>query len=212
MQNAKVDEWWKAYAFPIGWKEALVKLISYQTEAACIDTYDQLVFNGLIQTEKYIKALWEQLPASYVAQASCADFTGFRTVLQKQVFEGRNLRLARFLVPEATLYSYMGSKAVMHEQLQHLLNLLNEPRIELRVLPYELTKTWLMFASNLGAIMHYGETYANTIAMDHRDSITFSDNKFEFDNYSAEFVRLWKQTTLTQTRHLLEKAAGHYAS
>ncbi|SMC98877.1 helix-turn-helix domain-containing protein [Kibdelosporangium aridum] len=131
--RAKADEpgWWQEYSDILS--EIGEMLLELGEDAVRIRTYDTVFIQGLLQIETYTAA---------VANSAIATV---RTVDVDRVVELRMRRQKRLSDPdfrglsavltEGAIRTIVGGPAVMAAQLRHLLQISQNPKVEIRILP-----------------------------------------------------------------------------
>jgi hypothetical protein len=144
-------EWWAPYkdALPASYVEFLISepKASTITEINCI-------IPGLLQTERYAAASIAALAPYPMPRSIITKLVDVRMKRQWRVFERSAELQLNVLLDESALYRRMGSAETMHEQLQHLQSLANQPFISLQVVPFSATMfqghSWLNFTLHEG--------------------------------------------------------------
>ncbi|WP_420882377.1 helix-turn-helix domain-containing protein [Streptomyces barkulensis] len=105
-----------------------------ETEALSRFSYDPLLVPGLLQTESYAQALLEAhfppLDEETVEQRVAARLARQALLTRRNPFT-----IFVFIVEEGALRRVVGSKAVMREQLDHLLSCCQRRNVELQIMP-----------------------------------------------------------------------------
>ncbi|MFJ8746846.1 helix-turn-helix domain-containing protein [Embleya sp. NPDC127516] len=132
MEEAKKPDWWEdeASVVPIG----LGQLFNSESSAKTLRTVSSTIVFGMLQTESYARAIFD---------AHCPDDS--EDVKARRV----KLRLRRqdllnrddppqltALIDEAALRREVGSRAVMREQVEHLIEMDKRPTITIKVIPF----------------------------------------------------------------------------
>lgn len=94
--------------------------------------YQTVTFTGQLQSLAYATALLEGSPL--VASVDVPQIVRARLARQRVISEARPMALST-VIEEAVLQRQVGSSAVMREQLEHLLKLMEHDHIDVRVLP-----------------------------------------------------------------------------
>lgn len=103
--------------------------------ASVIHMWNPLVVPGLAQTARYARAVLESWQA-IDGTKQVDDHLAAR--LERQEILDRELPpWVQIILAESVLYQKVGGPDVMREQLQHLLDLSERPRVTIRVLPYD---------------------------------------------------------------------------
>jgi transcriptional regulator with XRE-family HTH domain len=109
--------------------------LDLENEASELACFQIDIVHGLLQTEAYAGALINS--ASEVIEPDDMDkFLRLRMDRQQRL-AGENPMALRVILGEAALYTEVGGPAVLHDQLGHLIELVeSSPNVEVRVLPY----------------------------------------------------------------------------
>ncbi|WP_438388456.1 helix-turn-helix domain-containing protein [Actinopolyspora saharensis] len=124
------ENWWQKVSQIPSWFDHYLGL---ESGAVRVDAFAPMFLPGLLQTENYARAIFSA--DSTYAENSTKQLVNLR-LRRRHIFE-REFRPAhlRVVVDESVLYRRQGSAEVMHEQLLSLLDDMEHPQIELRVLP-----------------------------------------------------------------------------
>ncbi len=132
-REARQRGWWHRHRQAL--KPGFDSYIGLEAEASVVRTYEPLVVPGLMQTEPYARAIIE---ATAMTQApSEVDEKVSVRISRQQLLHGPGdpIQLVA-LLDEAVLRRQIGSRAVMREQLEHLVDLGKLPNVEIRVIPF----------------------------------------------------------------------------
>ena len=126
------------------WKEELERaqypvffqgMAALEKQAMELLSYSALVFNGLVQTEEYMRALLAmRRPA--LDQETIEQRVASRLARQ-DIFDRWPGPLLSFVITEAVLRHRYGGKGVLRGQLEHLLLIGQKPNVEIQVMPTE---------------------------------------------------------------------------
>jgi len=117
--------------------DAYQRFADLEASATEINWFETGLIPGLLQSPSYMRAIvgegegvwWE------INDAQGRDRLAFRIERQSRLLESDTQRIFRFVVTEDALRANLGTPAVMQEQLQHLLKLLDaHPDLTVRVL------------------------------------------------------------------------------
>ncbi|WP_193318588.1 helix-turn-helix domain-containing protein [Nonomuraea phyllanthi] len=119
------------------WPVWLARLVEIEQQAAMLRTWQPLIVPGMLQTPEYARAIFRGKPGTTpdVVEQNVADRMQRQDVLQRE--NGPTLWA---VIDEGVLTRPIGTKAVMAEQMAHLVALDDHPRINVRVLPRD---SWL---------------------------------------------------------------------
>ena len=124
--------WWNSYSDLLpSWFHGYVGL---EAEAAELINFEPQLIPGLLQTEEYIRTLYQALPGS--KNDDVERQIKVRLLRQDALHRGNPLKLWA-IVDEAALRRPFGGNAVMREQLEHLVEASTWPNVVLQVLPFD---------------------------------------------------------------------------
>jgi transcriptional regulator with XRE-family HTH domain len=112
-----------------GFKEYL----AYEASASVIRQYDPVYIPGLLQTEEYARALFEEVGRF---DPTRADKTWAIRQHRQELHDRENPPEMRFVVDEAALRRQIGGRRVMRHQLERLKESAAKPQISLQVMPF----------------------------------------------------------------------------
>jgi len=129
-REANTPGWWHAYSDVLpAWLEPYVGL---EAAASVIRTYQIQFVPGLLQTEGYARALIRQ--GSGVTAERIARQGELRASRQEVLRRPDAPRLW-MVVDEGALRRPVGSKEIMRQQLEHLIEVADHPAVTLQILP-----------------------------------------------------------------------------
>ena len=99
---------------------AVAELASFASAATAVRIFDAVLMPGLLQTHDYAEAITGAVVAPFPDERVEPSSGGIRVVLD-----------------EAVLHRVVGGPVVMAEQLGHLLGMMREARMDVRVLPFD---------------------------------------------------------------------------
>ena len=131
-REANVAGWWHSYSDVLpGWFQTYVGL---EGAASLIRVYEVQFVHGLLQTEAYAHAVVER----GMLGASAAEIdrrVALRLERQKLLVSERAPGF-HVVLDEAALRRPYGDRAVMREQLEHLIEISERPNVTLQVMPF----------------------------------------------------------------------------
>lgn len=111
--------------------------IGLETDAESLRVYEPQLVTGLLQTRAYAEALVQgALPETSTAEIEKRVQVRMRRQ-ERITAEGNPLRLW-VVLDEAALKRVVGSRLVMREQLEHLIEMSQLPHVTVQVLPFEV--------------------------------------------------------------------------
>ncbi len=115
--------------------DQLRTLIFQETTANAIDVFEPTFMPGLLQTENYIRALFEE--TGKVDPADVDDLVAIR-LGRRRVLTRIYPAQCTFLIHEIALRLPVGGSRVMYEQMLHLLFAGDRPQCSIRVVPISM--------------------------------------------------------------------------
>ncbi|MFJ3663925.1 helix-turn-helix domain-containing protein [Streptomyces sp. NPDC090119] len=111
--------------------------IGLETDAQSLRVYEPQLVTGLLQTRAYAEALVRgALPETSTAEIEKRVKVRMRR--QDRVTDESNPLRLWVVLDEAALHRVVGSKLIMREQLEHLIELSQLPHVTVQVLPFEV--------------------------------------------------------------------------
>lgn len=124
--------WWHPYREMIS--ESYTTYIGLEAEAASVLQFEALMVPGLLQTQEYAYALLRRGP-SELDDESIKNRVEIRLERQRALSGSDPLRLWA-IIDEAVLCRPVGDAAVMAEQLRHLIQISQLPKVTIQVAPF----------------------------------------------------------------------------
>lgn len=110
--------------------------IDAEQRATMLRTWETLLIPGLLQTAEYARAIfgaWQSVDG----EADIDELVAARLARQA-IFDRPSPPSFGAVIDESVLYRSIGGPKVMHDQLLHLANMAERPRITVQVLPAEV--------------------------------------------------------------------------
>jgi hypothetical protein len=126
--------WWHAYDDVLpNWFQTYVGL---EEAASLIRTYEIQFLPGLLQTEAYARAVFTAAPFQPAPTSEIERRVHLR--ITRQEILTRSSAPTKFwaVIDEAVLHRPIGGRKVMKEQLEHLLQLTEQPNVTVQVVPF----------------------------------------------------------------------------
>lgn len=152
--------WWDDYP-----DKQFRDFLAFEDSAIGIDQFMTLVVPGLLQTEGYMRALFE----SYMMDEK-AIAPAVRTRLHRQELLADRGTRALFVLDEAVIHRWVGGPDVMMEQLIKIRDLDLQPSVEIRIIPFSKGAHRGMIDSFAIFTLPTGESVVN-IESPHRDRL-----------------------------------------
>ena len=186
LRRAGEPGWWQRYDKRL-MPEWFDRLVGLQEAAATIRTFEIQYVPGLLQTADYTRAVVER---------------GLPNVPSGEVRRRVELRMRRAellqredapqiwaVIDESVLLRVLGSRAVMREQLEHLVTLAERPNVTVQIVPLDVTNasapaipvTYLRFG---------GLDLPDVVYLEHIRSANFLEDRDETEEYRIALDRL----------------------
>jgi transcriptional regulator with XRE-family HTH domain len=178
-------------------------------DAIKINSYHTETMPGLLQTEDYMRSVFEAIPYS----RETVD-QGVKARLERQqVLVKPNPPEVSFILSESTLLRRVGDAAIMREQIEHVIDISTRPNIQVRVLPFE-SRTFppgCMFPFELFTIRSHEESQPlEYVYVEDYDDGRYRDDRESVYTYS-DLWRRFRGASLDpqETRAMLEQRVPH---
>ncbi|MGW0894351.1 helix-turn-helix domain-containing protein [Saccharopolyspora sp. NPDC002578] len=129
--------WWTGYSALFS--NELLRLFGLEHGAESMQSYDNTIMNGLLQTEDYTRAIIESA-APNIRLAEADRRVQARMIRQRRLTSDDPLRLST-VVSEAVLHQQIGGSQCLKAQLEHVVRLIeaHPDTLEVRVVPFAAT-------------------------------------------------------------------------
>ncbi|MBL3806016.1 hypothetical protein EES47_07310 [Streptomyces sp. ADI98-12] len=198
-REANVAGWWHSYSDVLpGWFQTYVGL---EGAASLIRVYEVQFVHGLLQTEAYAHAVVERgMPGASAAEIDRR--VALRLERQKLLVSERAPGF-HVVLDEAALRRPYGDRAVMREQLEHLIEISERPNVTLQVMPFS-------FGGHAGesgafALLRFPESdLSDVVYLEQLTSALYLDKREEVAQYERAMERLQRDSPdPDRTRDLL---------
>ncbi|MBT2529046.1 helix-turn-helix domain-containing protein [Streptomyces sp. ISL-99] len=198
-REANVAGWWHSYGDVLpGWFQTYIGL---EGAASLIRIYEVQFVHGLLQTESYAHAVVSR----GMPHASAAEIdrrVALRLERQKVLVSERAPHFHAVL-DEAALRRPYGDRAVMRGQLQHLIEVSEQPNITLQVMPFSFGG----HAGESGAftMLQFPESdLSDLVYLEQLTSALYLDKREEVAQYQRVMERLQRDSpSAAETRDVL---------
>lgn len=147
LDQARTPGWWQPYASVLD--DNFVQFLGLEYGASSICSYENLVFNGLLQCPEYAQEVVSaSIRTSTINQRKAVEL---RLRRQAELFESGSPPTMTFLIGEAVLWQQFGNVSVLRRQLRHLLTLADRfgPKLNLGVRRFDTTPSGLQTSATL---------------------------------------------------------------
>jgi hypothetical protein len=172
--------WWSRYGDVMpNW---FANYVGLEVAAKLIRTYEVLFVPGLLQTERYARAV-VQLGKAYLPPEEIEQRVALR-VTRQQILTRANPARLWVVIDEAVLRRPIGGREAMCEQIEHLLKVSQQPNVTLQVMPF--SSVGYPGAGGAFTIMRFPEgDLPDVVYIEHAASALFLDKLEDLDEYAA---------------------------
>jgi transcriptional regulator with XRE-family HTH domain len=201
VERANEPGWWHRFNDLLpSWFQAYVGL---EEAAERIRTYEVQFVPGLLQTKEYARAVI-MAGAVGAAPEEIARRVDLRLERQR-ILDGENSPKFWAVIDEAALRRPIGGVEVMRGQIQHLIDLMNQPNVTIQVIPF----SYGGHAAEGGAfsILRFSDPdLPDIVYVEQLASALYLDKREEVDRYSEVMERLCAvSTTPDETVAVLQR-------
>lgn len=132
---ARRRAWWSPYREAI--PASFAAFIGLEAEASGLQVYQTVCIPGLLQTERYARAIVAAAPPIDQAAAPARELTvELRLRRQREVLERADPPRIEAVLDEATLRRQVGGPDCLRDQLRHLVELARARHVTVQVIPF----------------------------------------------------------------------------
>lgn len=125
--------WWTPYTSSV--RPTFATFLGLEAEAASLMEYSAIILPGLLQTERYMRAVM-RAAVPFIGDDTIERRTEVRLKRQAEIF-ARGYPM-HFVIDQACLLRRVGGVDVMRDQLTHLTEKAKNRQITLQVIPFEI--------------------------------------------------------------------------
>jgi hypothetical protein len=125
-------DWWDPHRDDFGQDFIDVPWLESRVERNC--SYQHIIVHGLLQTRDYAEALIRHVSDPRTPEVQIKRWVDLR-IERQHVLHKENPARHSMIIEELVLQRPVGSKAILHEQLRHLVELSEFDNIEIQVMP-----------------------------------------------------------------------------
>ncbi|MBV2356957.1 helix-turn-helix transcriptional regulator [Streptomyces sp. J2-1] len=184
--------------------------IGLETDAESLRVYEPQLVTGLLQTPAYAEALVRgALPETSTEEIEKRVRVRMRRQ-ERVTAEGNPLRLW-VVLDEAALRREVGSRLVMREQLEHLLEMAELPHVTVQILPFEAGAHPGL--NGQYAILEFSDAADSSVVyLEGVTSDLYLEKAPDVQRYAVMYEHLRAQSlSVEQSRHFIAEAAKKYA-
>jgi transcriptional regulator with XRE-family HTH domain len=184
--------------------------IGLETDAESLRVYEPQLVTGLLQTRAYAEALVQgALPETSTAEIEKRVQVRMRRQ-ERITAESTPLRLW-VVLDEAALKRVVGSRLVMREQLEHLLEMSQLPHVTVQILPFEVGAHPGL--NGQYAILEFADAADSSVVyLEGVTSDLYLEKAQDVQKYAVMYEHLRAQSlNVEQSRQYISKVAKEYA-
>jgi Domain of unknown function (DUF5753)/Helix-turn-helix domain len=184
--------WWYKYRKFV--PDTFIEFLTYEGYAKTIRNFEPHLIPGLLQTPEYAEAITQTIvPKNQEA------IVELRLERQRRFRELQEPAEAHFIIDEAVLHRFVGGAAIMRNQLQALLDMMEMHNLKIQIIPFEhgLYDRWFesyvlfeMASRELGIVLYLEDP--------HNDMISKESSKH---TAPAEYLRAFKNVEALAARY-----------
>ncbi|MGW3202896.1 helix-turn-helix domain-containing protein [Streptomyces sp. NPDC001135] len=184
--------------------------IGLETDAESLRVYEPQLVTGLLQTPAYAEALVQgALPETSTAEIEKRVQVRMRR--QERITAENNPLRLWVVLDEAALRRVVGSKLVMREQLEHLIEMSQLPHVTVQVLPFEVGAHPGL--NGQYAILEFTDAADSSVVyLEGVTSDLYLEKAQDVQKYAVMYEHLRAQSlNVEQSRQYIAKVAKQYA-
>ncbi|CAK7287839.1 MULTISPECIES: helix-turn-helix domain-containing protein [Streptomyces] len=184
--------------------------IGLETDAESLRVYEPQIVTGLLQTPAYAEALVRgALPETSTAEIEKRVRVRMRR--QDRIKDPANPLRLWVVLDEAALHRVVGSRLVMREQLERLLELADLPHVTVQVLPFEVGAHPGL--NGQYAILEFTDTADSSVVyLEGVTSDLYLEKAQDVQKYAVMYEHLRAQSlNVEASRQLIDRMAKEYA-
>ncbi|MBT2391988.1 helix-turn-helix domain-containing protein [Streptomyces sp. ISL-1] len=135
VDQSRRTDWWHSFSDVLS--DFLTPLVALEGAAERIRTYEPFYVPGLLQTPAYTRAVVQAGPGQLLAH-DVMRRVDLRQERQRQLDQPDAPRLWA-VIDESVLLRAVGGRDVMRAQLEHLVKMMERPRVTLQIAPLDVT-------------------------------------------------------------------------
>lgn len=148
-EAAKERGWWTRYSALFD--EHLLRYFGLEQGAQAVRTYESLLHPGLLQCEAYVRAI---MAADVTVRPVEIDERVHFRIRRQRLLDGDDPLRLTAVISQAALLQQIGGPDVLHQQLEHLVRVIegHPGTIEVRIIPFTARGCGLFGASTVNLV------------------------------------------------------------
>jgi transcriptional regulator with XRE-family HTH domain len=176
----KQQTWWQARVLPYS------TYVGLETEATAISDYGLGLVPGLLQTTDYARAVFSRTVPHLPPDVARQRLAG--RMARQRLLTSENPPQFHTVIDESVLRRVVGGRAVMHAQLERLLELSQLPNVFIRVAPYEAGA--MAVNNNKFIILSLKQPLIGLVFIEGLTGDLYLENKYDIDVYTQAFSEM----------------------
>lgn len=204
-KDSRQQGWWHAFGdIPYS------VYIGLETDAASLRVYEPQVVPGLLQTRQYAEALI----AGALPESGSSDIekrVGVRLRRQERIKDDEHPLRLWAVIDESALRRVVGDRHLMREQLEHLVEISQQPHVTVQVLPFDMGAH--PGINGQYAILEFPDAADSSVVyIEGVTSDLYLEKANDVQKYSVMYEHLRAQAlNVDQTRQFIAERAKKYA-
>ncbi|MEU3146998.1 MULTISPECIES: helix-turn-helix transcriptional regulator [unclassified Streptomyces] len=204
-KDSRQQGWWHAFGdIPYS------VYIGLETDAESLRVYEPQIITGLLQTRAYAEAI-VQGGSPESSEQDNDKRVEVRLRRQNRVTAETDPLRLWVVLDEASLHRVVGSRQVMREQLEHVMELSQQPHITVQVLPFEVGAH--SGINGQYSILEFADAADSSVVyIEGVTSDLYLEKPQDVQKYTVMYEHLRAQSlNVEQSRQLVERVAKEYA-
>ncbi|WP_026424182.1 helix-turn-helix domain-containing protein [Actinokineospora inagensis] len=165
--------------------KAFRELVNTEREAEQLFILETSLVPGLLQTAEYAMAVFDSAKRTRDVSSDVDELVNIRMERQRYLEDPDAMQVC-ICLDTAVLYREVGGRKVLHDQLKHLLDLIEQPNVTVHVIPFETGAYGNM--SGGCWIMTFGdEGDSDVVYLEHPAGGVWVENEHDVRHFQAMF-------------------------
>ncbi|QKZ18767.1 helix-turn-helix domain-containing protein [Streptomyces chartreusis] len=201
LRRAGEPGWWQRYDKRL-MPEWFDRLVGLQEAATSIRTFELQYVPGLLQTDDYTRAVVERgLPTAPPREVQRRVELRMR---RRQLLHRPDAPQLWAVVDESVLLRVLGSREVMHAQLEHLVEMAQRPHVTVQIVPLDVTNASAP-AMPITYLRFGGVDLPDIVYLEHIKSAAFLEYRLALDRLGDEALN--PRESLERLRETMKRYA-----
>jgi hypothetical protein len=210
VEDAQTEGWWERFDYLVdGYIPAFIGL---EQGAATLRTYEPVLMPGIVQTERYARAIM-QSGARRRSAREVERLVDFRTSRQAVLTRETSPTHLDMVLDESVLLRSPRDESALTEQLGHLIGMIERPNVTLRIVP--LRHGLQSFSVGPFCILSFPNDELDPVVyVEHRGGALWLEDFDSVERYELAFeglatLALDPEASLATVREAMERQAEH---